>query len=41
MQQILSDISLKLQEGKAKDVQELVQQALDRSIPVAHHAGPL
>ena len=34
MQQILSDISLKLQEGKAKDVQELVQQALDRSIPV-------
>lgn len=34
MQQILSDISLKLQEGKAKDVQELVQQALDRNIPV-------
>ncbi|MGI6726043.1 MAG: corrinoid protein [Christensenellales bacterium] len=32
--QILSDISHNLQEGRARDVQELVQQALDRNIPV-------
>ena len=32
--QILSDISRKLQEGRARDVQELVQRALDRNIPV-------
>ena len=32
--QILADISSKLQAGKAKDVQELVQQALDQKVPV-------
>ncbi|NLW20428.1 MAG: cobalamin-binding protein [Clostridiales bacterium] len=32
--QILADISSKLQAGKAKEVQELVQQALDQQVPV-------
>ena len=32
MSDILNEISLKLQQGKAKDVKELVQKALDEGI---------